>query len=113
MPSRVIRVEGLPEAPLAAAAHFHAVIVPLVEREAVEARVVTLVLPEADHTHRAWRAAVLGALARALAPARVNAVAGGDGAAQARAIAFVEGAPGLTGQFIPLDSGPLPREVLG
>jgi hypothetical protein len=102
---RVIRVDDLPEAPLAAAAHFHAHVVPRIEREAADARVVTLILPAADHTHRAWRAAVLGALARALAPARINAVAGGDGAAQAQAIAFVEGAQGLTGQLLPLYEG--------
>jgi hypothetical protein len=100
-PMRVIRVHDLPEAPLAAAAHFHAVVVPGIEAQ--QAGVVTLVLPAADHTHRAWRAAALGALARALAPARVNAVAGGDAAAQARAIAFVEQAPGLTGQLLALD----------
>ncbi|MDE1916472.1 MAG: hypothetical protein KGJ57_09540 [Sphingomonadales bacterium] len=99
----MIRLDGLPEAPLAAAAHFHALVVPVLEAE--NAPVVTLVLPEADHTHRAWRAAALGALARALAPARINAVAGGGPQAQARAIAFVEGAPGLTGQLLALDGG--------
>lgn len=101
---RVIRVDSLPEAPLAAAAHFYAGFVPRIEAEARDAQVVTLVLPAADHTHRAWRAAALGALARALAPVRINAVAGGNAQAQATAIAFVEGAPGLTGQLLPLDS---------
>lgn len=100
---RVIRVEGLPEAPLAASAWFHATILPDIEKEG--APVITLVLPAADHTHRAWRTAVLAALARALAPARINAVAGGDDAAQARALAFIENAPGLTGQLLPLDGG--------
>lgn len=109
IPTRVIRVDDLPEAPLAASAHFHAAILPAIEAE--RAQVVTLVLPEADHTHRGWRVAVLGALARALAPARINAVAGGSAQAQAQAIAFIEGAPGLTGQLLPLD-GPAPQAVL-
>jgi hypothetical protein len=107
--TRVIRVDGLPEAPLAAAAHFHAAIVPAIEAQ--DAPVVTLVLPEADHTHRGWRVAALGALARVLAPARINAVAGGDPHQQARAIAFIEQAPGLTGQLLPLD-GPAGGGVL-
>ena len=101
IPTRVIRVEDLPESPLAASAHFHAAILPILEVERGD--VVTLVLPEADHTHRGWRVAALGALARALAPARINAVAGGDAPAQAQAIAFIEQAPGLTGQVLPLD----------
>jgi len=105
-PTRVIRVDDLPEAPLAASAHFHAAILPIIE--AARAQVVTLVLPAADHTHRGWRVAALGALARALAPARINAVAGGDARAQAQAIAFVEQAPGLTGQVLPLDGTACP-----
>jgi len=98
---RVIRVDDLPEAPLAAAAHFHAAILPVIAAE--RAPVVTLVLPVADHTHRAWRAAALGALARALAPGRINAIAGGDGPTQAQALAFIARAPGLTGQLLPLN----------
>lgn len=109
-PTRVIRVDDLPEAPLAAAAHFHASIVPAIAAQ--RAAVVTLVLPAADHTHRGWRVAALGALARVLAPARINAVAGGDAQAQAHAIAFVEQAPGLTGQLLPLD-GSASTGVLG
>lgn len=108
--TQVLRIDSLPEAPLAAAAHFHTVIVPAIEAERVQ--IMTLVLPPVDHTHRAWRTAALGALARALAPARINALSGGDTQAQDRAIAFVEAAPGLTGQLLALDGGAR-DEVLG
>ncbi|WP_245654096.1 Rossmann fold domain-containing protein [Novosphingobium rosa] len=108
---QVILVDDLPAAPLAAAAHFHGFIVPQIEARAQGASGVTLLLPAADDTHRAWRAAALGALARALAPARINALAGGDEAARERALGFVEGAPGLTGQVLPLD-GARAGEVL-
>ncbi len=100
---QVILVDDLPAAPLAAAAYFHGFIVPQIEAQAQGASGVTLLLPAADDTHRAWRAAALGALARALAPARINALAGGDEAERQRALAFVAGAPGLTGQVLPLD----------
>ena len=39
-------------------------------------------------------------LARAAAPARVNAIAGNDEAAIAEALAYLEGAPGVTGQLL-------------
>lgn len=100
---QVIHVDDLPAAPLAAAAHFHGLIVPQIEARAQGASGVTLLLPAADDTHRAWRTAALGALARALAPARINALAGGDETARERALAFVAAAPGLTGQVLPLD----------
>jgi len=100
---QVIRMDDLPAAPLAAAAHFYGQIVPLIEAQAEGALGVTLLLPVADDNHRAWRVAALGALARALAPVRINALAGGDAAACERALVFVAGAPGLTGQVLPLD----------
>ena len=76
---------------------------------------LTLVFAEADHTHRGWRLAAVQILAREHAPARVNALAGGNAAAIAAALAYLGAADGVTGQYLPLDdagAGPvvLPAE---
>ena len=62
-----------------------------------------MVFAPADHTHRAWRLAVVQGLARELAPRRVNALASRDEAAIAASLAYLESAEGLTGQYLPLD----------
>ena len=62
-----------------------------------------MVFAPADYTHRAWRLAVVQGLARELAPRRVNALASDSEAAIAAALAYLEGAAGLTGQYLPLD----------
>jgi hypothetical protein len=133
---QVLRVEGLPEGALEAAAVFHAEWLgrardlpnppPLGEVAARSAdggdmaqtqapsaslrsapppkgEDLVLILSPADHTHRAWRLAAVQGLARELAPLRVNAVASNDPAAIASALAYLEAAPGLTGQYLPLD----------
>lgn len=104
----LFRVTELPDEPLAAAAHFHSRILP-----DVLARIgppapengVMLAFPQADHTHRAWRLAVIQSLAREQAPSRVNAVAGGTEAAIAATLEWLESAPGVTGQYWLLDAG--------
>ena len=63
---------------------------------------LVLIFPPADHTHRAWRLAVVQGLAREHAPARVNALAGGNTATVAAALAYLASADGVTGQCIPL-----------
>lgn len=100
----IYEVEALPEAPLAAAAQFHARHVPLIEL-AIEAAggCLTVAFPESDHTHRGWRLAAIQMLARALAPGRINAVSGGSGWAITAAANYFACAPGLTGQLISLD----------
>ncbi len=97
---RLLAVEGLPDAPLAASADFHARFLPLVAGDGDW----LLVFPPADHTHRAWRLAVVQGLARAAVPCRVNAVESDDPAAIAAARAFLAQASGVTGQMLPLDS---------
>ena len=100
----VLVIEPLPDLPSAAAAVFHREVLP---RAAVllanGAECLTLVFTGADHTHRGWRLAALQILAREHAPARVNALAGGNAAAQAAALAYLSAADGLTGQYLPLD----------
>lgn len=92
-------VTGLPDDPIAAAAAFYAAVVPTLSGSGD----LVLVFPPADHTHTAWRLGTVQSLARARVPGRVNAVGGGSAAAVDAAIAYLAGAPGLTGQYLPLD----------
>lgn len=106
----LLRVGHLPEAALAAAAEFHARVLPEVLEDL--ARIgpplagedLLLLFPPADHTHRAWRLAVVQSLAREHAPRRVNAIASDDEAAVAAALDYLANAPGVTGQYWPLDA---------
>ena len=98
-----LRIAGLGDDPLAAAARFHAEVLPRL-REAGTSDHLTLVFAPADHTHRGWRLAVVQGLARELAPCRVNAIASDDEAGIAAALAWLAGADGVTGQYWPLDA---------
>jgi len=101
---RLHRVTGLPAAPLAAAAQFYAEHQPaLLAALPGAGAALTLIFPPADHTHRAWRAAAIAELARAAVPGRVNALAGDDEVAIARAAEWLADAPGITGQCFELD----------
>lgn len=105
----LIPVGPLPDDPLAAAAAFHGEWVPRIlaalEAGAGEAGagVVTLVLPPAPFSHAGWREAAVQLLARERTPARINAIAGEDPAGIAATAAFIDAAPGLTGQYLQLD----------
>lgn len=99
----LLRVGALPEAPLAAAARFHADVLPRALEALQEEGDLVLVFGPADHTHTAWRRAAVQELARAHAPGRVNALGGDDEAAIAAAVDYLARAPGVTGQFLPLD----------
>ncbi len=57
-------------------------------------------MPAAPYDHADWRRAVARDLARAYAPKRVNVVGGNDLAAT---LDYLAGAPGVTGQYLPLD----------
>jgi len=98
-------VGPLPDGALAAAAEFHARVLPKVDAKLADtADSCILVFPPADHTHRAWRLAAVQGLARAHAPLRVNAVAGDDPATIVAALAYLDSAHGVTGQLLPLDA---------
>jgi hypothetical protein len=104
----------LPDDPLSAAAAFHAGALPEILALIAEGAVVlTLVFPADDSLHLGWREAAVASLARQAAPARVNAVAGGDAAAVAAAEAFLREAPGVTGQYLPLAELPFDLFPLG
>jgi hypothetical protein len=99
----LVRVGSLPEEPLAAAAKFHADVLPRVVEMLQQAADVVLVFDPADHTHRDWRLGVVRGLARQHAPVRVNAIAGEDEAGIAAAAEYLARAPGVTGQLLPID----------
>lgn len=107
---QLLGIDGLPDAPLAAAAAFHARWLPRVEG-VLAGEDITLVFGPADHAHRGWRLAAVQNLARAHAPRRINAVVSASPAAIAAAAAYLQAAPGVTGQLLVLDDGD-PRAVL-
>ena len=100
-----LRVGALPEAALAAAARFHADVLPKIAAllgSLGEGDDVVLIFAAADHTHYGWRLAAVQQLARQHAPIRVNALVSDDQAAIAAAAAYLAAAPGVTGQLLPL-----------
>lgn len=97
-----LAVADLPEAPLAAAAHFHAHHLPLVEAALPAEGALTLIFAPAGHEHRGWRLAAVQSLARAHAPLRINAVEG-SGAAAEELARWLDTAPAVTGQVIEAD----------
>ena len=66
---------------------------------------MTIVFDPAPYDHRGWRLAAIQDLARAAAPARVNAVAGNGDQAIADTIAYLERSPGITGQLLEVVPG--------
>jgi hypothetical protein len=108
----VHRVGGLSEEPLAAAAAFYAEALPAIraalEREHGD---LVIVFEPADHTHRGWRLAAVQQLARDHAPLRVNVITGDDERIIEPALRYLAQAPGVTGQYLPLD-GTGAEEVL-
>jgi hypothetical protein len=96
---KTLHVSALPDAPLDAAAAFYRDYLPRCQDAASD---LAIVLPPADHTHRAWRLAAIQELARAAAPLRVNAVSGEGEAAIDEALNYLDAAPGVTGQVLVL-----------
>ena len=66
---------------------------------------LALIFPTAPHDHRAWRLAVVQDLARSAAPKRVNGIVGEDEAAISCTVAWLEQAPGVTGQLLAVEPG--------
>lgn len=106
MGQRVLRVSGLPAAPLDAAACFHAIWVPQVRALLEQGGAgddLALVFPTTERDHHGWRLAAVQELAREAAPARVNAIAGDGEQAIAETLAYLANAPGVTGQVLAVD----------
>lgn len=102
---RVVEARGFPANPTDAATVFVQTAVPEV-RAALEAGEdsVCIVFDPAEYTHRAWRLAAVQSLAREAAPARINGIAAADGPDVPAAFAYLSRAPGVTGQYLQLDS---------
>lgn len=99
------RIGSLPHDPLAASAAFYAQVLPQVlDRLAGGESAITLIFAPAAHAHRDWREAAIATLAREQAPNRINGIASDDEPAIAAALAYLDSAGGITGQFLPLDS---------
>jgi hypothetical protein len=104
MSHAVLRIDALPAAALDAAGEFHAAWLEPARRLAGgTAESLTVILPHAPYDHADWRRAAARDLARAAAPARVNVIASDEPEAIAAALAYLENAPGVTGQYLPLD----------
>jgi len=99
----VLRVEGLPERALDAAAAFHAQWLTRAREKLAGADTLALVFACAPYDHRDWRLAAVQNLARESAPKRVNAISGSDEAAVARTVEWLAQAPGITGQLLAVD----------
>lgn len=99
-----IEARELPDAPLDAAAAFHARILPEARR-AVGNDLVLLFDP-ADHTHLHWRTAAVEELAREAAPCRVNGAVGGNHADVKAVCDYLQDAPGVTGQLFAVHGNP-------
>ncbi|MGB3712655.1 MAG: Rossmann fold domain-containing protein [Erythrobacter sp.] len=101
MAQTVFEVAELPESGIEASAAFHAR--PLddaraaLDDDGVDA--LAIVLPTAGDDHDDWRRALARDLARAYTPKRVNVVSGPAGPARQTLLAYLEGAPGVTGQY--------------
>lgn len=101
---RVLRVAGLPAAPLDAAAAFHARWLARARAELAQGCDLALVFPPAAHSHHGWRLAMVQELAREAAPLRVNALVGEAGGALAGMLGWLAGAGAVTGQVLTVES---------
>jgi hypothetical protein len=99
----VLRIEGLPEGALDAAAEFHAEWLEKVRAAMADVDVLALVFQPAPYDHRGWRLSAVQDLAREAAPKRANAIIGSDEASIVRAAEWLAQAPGITGQLLAVD----------
>lgn len=100
MAQAVLDCRALPEDALGAAARFHAEYLPEVAGLLEGADALVITMPAAPYDHADWRRAVARDLARANAPKRVNVVGGNNVAAT---LEYLASAPGVTGQYLPVD----------
>jgi hypothetical protein len=104
MSHAVLRIDALPDGALDAAREFHAIWVEHARQELLAgAAALTIVVPPTPYDHTDWRRAAVRDLASAATPARVNMIAGEGPAAIASALGYLDRAPGVTGQYLPLD----------
>jgi hypothetical protein len=103
MKQAVLRIDALPVAPLDAAEAFHCEWLSRIRSMLNDCDSMVVVLSPAGQDHADWRRAAARDVAREAAPRRVNLIGGDDDAAIAAALAYLDAAPGVTGQYLPLD----------
>lgn len=103
MVQAVLRVEGLPDTPLDAAAAFHSDYLPEARATLAGARDLVLIFPATGHEHYNWRLAAVQELAREAAPLRVNGLVGDDPAALETMVGWLATAQAITGQLLAVD----------
>ena len=100
----MLEIDELPGAPLDASAVFHAeYLAKAIDALLGEGDHLTIQMPHADSDHDDWRRAVARDLARKFAPKRANILGGGSHRARDEMLAYLRGASGVTGQYLPLD----------
>ena len=110
----VLYLGDLPEAPIDAAAHFFSKHAPdaralLVQGGwgkmglAEEPEALTYIFPTGGKEHEGWQRAAIQALARELAPKRVNGVIGDGLQSTAQVTDWLSDAPGVTGQLLAVE----------
>jgi hypothetical protein len=104
MALQLLHAGELPAEPLDAAAHFHARLLPSARDLLARGGDLAVVFNAADHTHAAWRLAAIQELAREAAPLRVNAIVGDEETAVRETAAYLDSAPGVTGQILTVDA---------
>ena len=104
MPILEYTIGNLPASPLDAACAFYQEQLARIrdDLDRLAQHDLVLVFRPAGFEHKAWRLAAVQELARELAPRRANAIASDDAAAVAKTLAYLENAPGVTGQYLPL-----------
>jgi hypothetical protein len=103
MVQAVLRVEGLPGAPLDAAAAFHATWLPRARAALAEGGDLAVVFAPAGHEHRGWRLSAVQELAREAAPLRVNGLVGEEQAGISVMLDWLARAESITGQLMTVD----------
>ena len=100
----VYRTGTLPQAALEASSVFHARhVAAIAELLADRPQSLVVIFPPATYDHRGWRRAAIADLARAHAPVRVVGLVDGEPGAMAQVLAYLEKAPGVTGQLLAVD----------
>ena len=112
----IMHLYDLPEVPIDAAARFFSKHAPearelLTEGGwkrmglAQEPDVLTYVFPIGGKDHEGWQRAAIQALARELAPKRVNGVVGDGFESTDEVASWLMDAPGITGQLLSVENG--------
>ena len=100
-----IRVSRNSDSPLGAADEFYTEDCPSLKDYPEGFDLMVLYFDGAGPEHHAWRLAAIQGLAREAVPARVNGIVGDDEPALAATLAWLERAPGVTGQLLSVQNG--------